>query len=1254
MKIFKDKTHSLLPRPVMIQGRQNLALGVMLFFDLTSPDALLDEQELWKTVPQVLGPNPILDQGMPKLNGEYLVVGECCAPRNTRTRSSEVMVTVGNRSKRLYVFGERKWSLSGGISEPQEFERMPVSWENAYGGPGFERNPSGKGTYSELIEGLPHAHLPNVEDPQHIIGLPSDQPEPVSFAPWDMTWPQRSKNTGTYDKRWKTERWPGLPEDFDYSFFNAAPLDQRLNGFFKGNELIEIKNMHPDYQHLASSLPGLRMRCFVTLLQGYSRFIDKKTCKEVFQEVALHPETLWLFPSILRGVLIYRGAVPVADEDYGDVLRIFLAHESLTKPPESLEHYLEAQKKALDRSVPVDMAPFDAARAKASEAVLRMKNIRKDMERIKNSALGKSPVMPRSAAERGAIFKQDIAARLQTLDRLEAIAGGMKQRFGHLASIDMKPFAALRAKVQGLGGKVDAAVGKLEALHEKGAAKKAQLLENNKNFLREQLTPEQLAKTGLDPDKLLPDRATPPWHNMGFPFVVNCRRTLEQHAGISDTLHRMGLNRRTVRTHWLGFNPEARSDAPHSWGLNKEPADAMVHLPAGLVMPRFHDAILSRITIRPPMENNDYTQGDADSVVSGSDATPLFLRAAEQEGPVLVTTDELQALLLEQEIGDACHVLVLASPDASPSPDAALALQHAPRVLVIRPQGTTDQDAAWKPWATSLKKAHPLALPKGQTVFDSRAAGTDIRQWIMDALPRDFAQTHALFPDLPEDGSSGGSMNLRLPFPALDIGGFATGLMQEIRGAHQPAIDAARANKGRMIESLRTQFAGQGLDPERSLADAAKQPRTSYTQMGDEMAQQMLGKRDEYNAAGYLTADQSQKITEQAAKIRHISEISQSRKERQTARFAALSQKAQSLKAQALSRKLPGPAGVSMEKAGLSPDAMAPLTREQVISRYKAGLDFKHKNLSGVDISGLDLTGIDLRQAIMNKAKCRETNFTQARMQGVVSSDADFGKADFARAHLEGCMLRKANMAEANLAEANLKRSVIAESDLSKVNCGEAAMRMVQLNKCKLNQASFAHAKCSLSMITGCECLNASFANASLRKVVFRDCLLDQTSFAGATCDTTALQNSRGKNINFQGANMDRSRILSGSSFPGANLQNTTLRNACFREADLSDATFRHAVLDTAMLEGCILHRADFERISAKKARLTKCDMEYANLRAVNLAMGSLRMSRLVRADFTGANLFGVDFYKTTVGKTNFHLANMERTLLQDNMDLLK
>ena len=61
-------------------------------------------------------------------------------------------------------------------------------------------------------------------------------PLPVlGLGPLAPSWQPRLACAGTYDERWKSTRWPYLPLDFDFQFYNAAPNDQSFAGFAKGD-----------------------------------------------------------------------------------------------------------------------------------------------------------------------------------------------------------------------------------------------------------------------------------------------------------------------------------------------------------------------------------------------------------------------------------------------------------------------------------------------------------------------------------------------------------------------------------------------------------------------------------------------------------------------------------------------------------------------------------------------------------------------------------------------------------------------------------------------------------------------------------------------------------------------------------------------------------------------------------------------------------------------------------------------------------
>ena len=58
-------------------------------------------------------------------------------------------------------------------------------------------------------------------------------------------WQPRLALAGTYDDSWKQTRWPGLPEDFDFGYWNCAPEDQQID-YPGGGERVVLAGLHPN------------------------------------------------------------------------------------------------------------------------------------------------------------------------------------------------------------------------------------------------------------------------------------------------------------------------------------------------------------------------------------------------------------------------------------------------------------------------------------------------------------------------------------------------------------------------------------------------------------------------------------------------------------------------------------------------------------------------------------------------------------------------------------------------------------------------------------------------------------------------------------------------------------------------------------------------------------------------------------------------------------------------------------------------
>ena len=66
--------------------------------------------------------------------------------------------------------------------------------------------------------------------------------------------PRRSK-AGSCDELWKQTRWPKLPKDFDFGYWNAAPEDQQFD-YLQGGEKVMLVNLI-DPEHTADKSGSL-------------------------------------------------------------------------------------------------------------------------------------------------------------------------------------------------------------------------------------------------------------------------------------------------------------------------------------------------------------------------------------------------------------------------------------------------------------------------------------------------------------------------------------------------------------------------------------------------------------------------------------------------------------------------------------------------------------------------------------------------------------------------------------------------------------------------------------------------------------------------------------------------------------------------------------------------------------------------------------------------------------------------------------
>ncbi len=228
---------------------------------------------------------------VPRLPGaDVLLLGQAHAPGGGAARIT-VRLAIGRGEttlldKRAHVFGDHKGQ------EIKPFVTMPLVYEKAYGGPGYRENPIGTGV-------LGGDAPPNIVDPQ--------APDRVAgFAPISKTWPARTQFAPPEVRAELDKPIAEIPQGFDFRYFHAAPVDQRL-GQIVGDEWIVLEGVHAEHLHLHLQLPGA---------MAMVRVVGTESDGRVF---SLRADTLRIDPESERCTVVWRNSFPVRDNDLANM-----------------------------------------------------------------------------------------------------------------------------------------------------------------------------------------------------------------------------------------------------------------------------------------------------------------------------------------------------------------------------------------------------------------------------------------------------------------------------------------------------------------------------------------------------------------------------------------------------------------------------------------------------------------------------------------------------------------------------------------------------------------------------------------------------------------------------------------------------------------------------------------------------------------------------------------------------------------------
>lgn len=227
---------------------------------------------------------------------DIILFGTAYAAKGVPTKMSSARLALHRNDtalidKTLYVYGAReRWE-----QEPSTFTAIPIDYEHAYHSP--STNPVG-------VAG--EAHVPNVLDanrPRH----------PGCFGAISSGWAPRAEHVPPGFEQGNVGRIVEIPDGFDWSYFQAAPTDQRVP-YLQCDEWLSLQSLNAEQERIQSRLPAV-----IAEARAWAR--NAKPGDAGFP-IALQADQLVVDADALQCTITWRGTFPITGEDVVDALKV--------------------------------------------------------------------------------------------------------------------------------------------------------------------------------------------------------------------------------------------------------------------------------------------------------------------------------------------------------------------------------------------------------------------------------------------------------------------------------------------------------------------------------------------------------------------------------------------------------------------------------------------------------------------------------------------------------------------------------------------------------------------------------------------------------------------------------------------------------------------------------------------------------------------------------------------------------------------
>jgi uncharacterized protein YjbI with pentapeptide repeats len=1088
--------------------------------------------------------------------GEVLFVGHAHAPSGQPSPSLTAHLSViGQRplvDKSIHVFGERVLLDDGQASQPVPFTRMPILYERTIAS--ADENPIG------MVREV-GAPVPNLVDPL-------DPTSPAGFGAIPPHWATRRRMLRSLDPSAVEASVPDIPAAFAWSYFQAAPPDQRC-AFFDGGEWLVLDALHPDKPRFESQLPGARAAARL-----YST-----GAMTTYREFPLVADTLFIDGDRGLVCLVWRGNLDVDRATVGEVQAL----AGLELPGRPIPWPQTSVLQAPAQPSAPSMRASDAGVAARSASTSGMPAV-----------TGGAPMPARSPSQAG----------------FPAVSpGSMSPPAPSPAASPPQP--SPHASTSGMQA-VQPTPGPQRSPSSSGMPAVQPGPPSPRHSPSQAAMPSPHASTSGMPAAQLPPRSQ---STSAMPAVT--APTSPPMAG-----HEVvAPNAIPPAAGPVAAPPPAQAAPPVAYTVASPvdvaaAAQATARVPATLI--GSNAQVLAAVAAMPVVEV--IAPPPPSTPEPGSAGAPAVDPASTT---VTVPKDVLRAAIeasVPTSPGGAGGGAPPLEPHESDEPNTRIVSPAALESLLASPMSELGVPTIPRPLAATAPSPVPPESLNPTTMRRPRFDDPETYQPDSGAIARIVQEAEAQLGARPPSASppTVAAGEQPTPFSAIPTPHGIPAVEGSHEARHLAATARARADAAAQE--------GAALAREHIAAGAmtkVRPPRTTIRGLADPArASSPSVHEEETNRAAETqrydapttTKPGGERLAELMQKANRgdfppLDEPAPTRQFETASLQAALG----ALEAEAAAdpgaaftaispvfpvRTVPEPGAPSSRKPLSSPPErlsitnavdMVSLMRPEVTRRIQTG-----ESLAGLMLEGADLSGLDLRGRDFSGARLKGASLRNARLDGANLSGAVLDEADLTRATLDGANLSRASVRAAIFNDATLRATDATEACFEGAIGTSAALEGIVGERALFVGARF-------------DC--ARFDNAKLEGADFTEAIIDGASFESAVLREARFYEARAEAASFVRATLT-----------GARLDASVMVRGRFQSAEAADSLWDQAELDQASFDGAKLAGASFIKSSCRETSFASADLAEARFNR-SILWGA----RFVNVDMASANFDGAD-----------------------------